>query len=96
MPARDPSRPSLPFVALVLLASGCAGASGPAGLAGGEPVFCYAWLTDALCYAEPFPDSDGRLLGVYLGDPGPRARAIGQPDGGPGGGPDAARARMSR
>jgi hypothetical protein len=56
-------------LALPWLIAGC-GATGPS-LEGADavPVFCYRWLLDTLCYAEPYPDSDARLLGVYPRDP---------------------------
>jgi len=50
-------------LALAALVAGCSGSSGEA------PVFCYRWLTDVTCYAEPHADADARLLGVYLRDP---------------------------
>lgn len=39
------------------------------------PVFCYRWLTDVTCYAEPHPDAEARLIGGYLEDPDDPGRA---------------------
>ena len=47
----------------VVAVTGCAGRTE------GEPVFCYAWLTDITCYPEPLAEGARRLVGVYLRDP---------------------------
>ena len=55
------ARPAL-LSLLTLAAAGCAGP--PAEV----PVFCYRWLTDITCYAEPLADADARLVGGYVAD----------------------------
>jgi hypothetical protein len=56
----------LPRIALAVLV---AAAGGCTGQPPGEPVFCYAWLTDVTCYREPVPASAARLVGGYYRDP---------------------------
>jgi hypothetical protein len=53
-------------LALILAAAGCAGP--PEGL-GLEPVYCYRTLADVTCRTVPDAGREGRLVGVYLGDP---------------------------
>lgn len=59
-------------VAWALLAAAALG--GCAGEPRGEPVFCYAWLTDVTCYREPVPANEARLIGGYHEDPGDPSR----------------------
>jgi hypothetical protein len=75
-------RTALTGLGLATLVAGCSGSVGEA------PVFCYRWLADVTCYAEPQADADARLLGVYLrdlDDPSEKAYWLAR-----------ARARMSR
>lgn len=55
--------------AILLALVGAAGGTGCSAVPAGEPVFCYQWLLDVACYADPYPGEDARLLGVYLRDP---------------------------
>ena len=52
----------LALLALLLLPACASSGAGTDAAAAAGP-FCYQWLTDILCYAEPFPDSAARLLG---------------------------------
>ncbi|MFO1073456.1 MAG: hypothetical protein U1E17_12450 [Geminicoccaceae bacterium] len=54
-----PATRALALLTLLLLPA-CAGSRASTADA---DLFCYQWLTDVLCYAEPFPDSAARLLG---------------------------------
>ncbi len=54
-----------------------AGATGGCGWrAAEEQAFCYRWLTDVTCYAEPVPGAEARLVGGHFVDPDdPSSRA---------------------